>query len=114
MVFRSRPIALLALSLIGSFTSASSSYANYFSGVTVGQIQIDNRPCVFFWVNGVNQPEPSISNDHWFALPKSAANYQEMVSELFSAKLTGKPLIVSTDGSASCGYATVNIIGLDQ
>ena len=114
MILRSRSIAALALSLISSFSFATSSYANYFSGVTVGQIQIDSRPCVFFWVNGVNQPEPSISNDHWFALPKSAANYQEMVSELISAKLTGKPLIVSTDGSASCGYATTNIIGLDQ
>lgn len=105
---------VLMCSLMVGFGCASVSYASRFDRVTVGQIQVDDRPCVFFWLNGVSQPDPSISDDHWFALPKSAANYQEIVTELISAKLSAKPVFVSTAGPASCGYATVYLLGLDQ
>ncbi len=97
----------------GLLTLASNISAAYHNQL-IGEIQVDQRPCVFFWLTGVSQPNSAISSDHWFALAKSNANYQEMISELISAKLTSRQVYVDTDGTASCGYATAVLIGLDQ
>ncbi|MCW2404413.1 hypothetical protein M2336_001042 [Sphingobium sp. B1D7B] len=83
----------------------------WWTGKYISQIQFDERACAFFLLDGVPNSDPVVTGD-WFALPKSATNYQEMVSILLSAKLSRQTVDVGTDGTTSCGWATVKQINL--
>ena len=101
--------ALLGGSLVGTSPASATTWNNQIIGV----LTIDTRPCLFFQLTGVAQADPVVPNSPEFAVPTTAANYQTMVSMLLSAKLSGKPLLVVTDGTVSCGYATVVGLGFD-
>lgn len=73
---------------------------------------MDNRSCLFFQLDGVIEADPVMPGNPWFALPKSAPNFQEMHSWILSARLSNTPLNVTTDGTVSCGTATVIGVGV--
>lgn len=83
------------------------------NGYQVGMIRSpDGRPCTFFTLNGVSVADPILPNSPWFVIPQSAVGYKEMLALLVSAKLTAKPLFVSTTGSVNtaCGAAEAYVV----
>jgi hypothetical protein len=107
-----RKTLLLASVVILGFGVTPANAATFWVNKTIVQIQIDARACIFFQLAGVAQSDPVVSGP-WFAIPKTATNYQEMVSLLLSTKLAGKPIDLVTDGTTSCGWATVSQINLE-
>lgn len=101
------PLCALAALLSGP------SQAAFYSGKQVGEVHVDNRPCIFFQLKGVGEADPVTPAIPWFALPTGDANYQTYVSLILSAKISGQPVFVSTDGTTSCGHATITIAGLN-
>lgn len=84
------------------------------SGFRVAMVHSpDGRPCTFFTLEGVASADSSVLLSPWFAISKSAVGYNEMVSMLILSRTKGIPLTqVSTDGSSSCGHASVVAIVL--
>lgn len=99
----------IAFSLLASSAATA---ATDRANLTVNDTLIDNRTCFFFRIVGITQADPALASE-WFSIPKSATNYQEMISMVLSSKLSGKGLHVMTDGTLSCGLATASGIGLD-
>jgi hypothetical protein len=104
-----RGLTLLCLcSAFGTSPAAAATWNN----ANVQLIQFDSRACVFFELVGVTQSDPVVSGP-WFAISKTAPNYQEMLSILLSSKLTGVHVSIGTDGTTSCTWATVSMVVLD-
>ncbi len=80
---------------------------------TIQSFQIDSRSCVFFTMNGVGVADAAVSSSAWFALPKSSSNFAELYAMLLSAKLANRQIAVQTDGTASCGYATLVFVQMN-
>ena len=98
---------LLGLAAIGS----SPAQAGWSTLARVGPIQsADGRGCTFFLLQGVTQADPIKPNDPYFALPQTIPGYQEMLSFLLSAQLSGRPIMAFTTGQLACGYPEVGII----
>jgi hypothetical protein len=80
---------------------------------TINQIQADSRACAFFNLNGVPEADSVVPGQAWLAISTSAPNYQTMLSLIMSAKLAGKTVDLTTDGTTSCGYATAAMIAIN-
>lgn len=76
-------------------------------------MDVNSRPCVFFTLDGVAVADSVVPGSPWFAIPKSASNFAEVNAMLMSAKLAGRPISVVTDGTTSCGLATVSVVNLN-
>lgn len=109
-----RVLAAGAVSCAGLLAAAPSHAADFTgSGYPVGTIRSpDGRPCTFFTLVGVNQADPAVPNSPWFVISQSAVGYKEMLTLLLSAKMTGKPVYLSTSGNlvAACGQAEVIVV----
>ena len=108
-MIRTFGLALLSFACIGLVSSPGN--ATFFGAKTVAEVLADSRPCIFFWLNGVSQSDATV-NGAWFAIPRSAPNADFLISALLSAKLTGKPVNISTDGTMSCGWTTATQLTL--
>jgi hypothetical protein len=104
---------LIRFAGIAAMLGSQPSYAASHSGKTIQFLQVDTRACAFFTLDGVSVADSSVSSQPWFALPKSSSNFAEMYAMLLSAKLAARPLSITTDGTSSCGYATVTFVTLD-
>ena len=103
------PAVILALTAFIAGPAQAASHTNQ----QIGQVLIDGRPCLFFILKNVPQADPAVPGQLWFALPTTNANYQSFASILLSAKVSGQPVNVQTDGTIACGYATVSTVGLN-
>ena len=90
---------------------ASAAPAAVQTSKRVSAILMDARPCAFFLLDGVSQADPSVTGP-WFALPKSNPNFDQLHAYILSARLTGSTITVNTDGTSSCGWATVTGISI--
>jgi hypothetical protein len=106
-------VKLIGFVGISTVLGSQVSYAATHTSKTIHSLQVDTRACAFFTLDGVSVADSTVSSAVWFALPKSASNFAEMNAMLLSAKLSARPVSVSTDGTSSCGYATVTVIWLD-
>ncbi len=94
--------------------SPSPAYADVFwASKFIAYVQMDNRTCLFFTLQGVSEANPVVPGFPWFAIAKSNANYQEMLSMVLSAKLAGKPIGVNTDGTLNCSVAAAVTIRIE-
>lgn len=104
------PFFASLLALVG-ITSVPADAANH-TNQEVGEVQIDRRPCLFLILKNVSQADPAVPGVPWFAIPTGSANYQTFASLVLSAKGARQPVYARTDGTLSCGYATVAEVGL--
>jgi hypothetical protein len=107
-----KKIALLvsALSLL-CWTTASTA-AEHRNRYPTG-IHMDNsRPCLFFYLDGVAQPDPAISGPA-FAIPRTHPAFAELVAIVLTARAAGQKLGVFTTGTSACGLAAVNMIVIE-
>jgi hypothetical protein len=99
-------LAALALLASGGVRPA---WAVYHANLTVADVHSpDARTCTFFMLTGVGQADPVNPGSPWFGVPKTHAGYREIVSILMAARLTGRPVNVTTTGQVVCGVAGVN------
>ncbi|CAG0955512.1 hypothetical protein ANAEL_00316 [Anaerolineales bacterium] len=88
---------------------------NNWSGKHVGQLQSTdvNADCFYFSLEGVSVADPVKPDSQWFAIPRTQYGAKEAYVMLLSVKLTGGVVNVATNGTLSCGYATVRAVWLD-
>jgi len=74
----------------------------------------DGRPCTFFVLDGVSVADPSTPNTAWFALRQASPGYKENLAILMAAKLSGRPVHVSTTGAVvpECGHVEAYVVML--
>jgi hypothetical protein len=100
--------------LIGSLAvAASAATAADFVNKTVGNIRgPDGRPCTFFTLEGVSEADPGTPGTPWFALRQASPGYEENLAILISAKLTGRPIQVTTAGvvAGGCNHVEAYVI----
>lgn len=107
-MFRIRGILCLLAASTG-LLGVASAHAATFNNQTVGNILVDtnSRPCMFFTSPGVPVVDASIApGDPWFAVSKDGIMYPTISAMLLSAKMSGRPINVSTDGTLTCGHPT--------
>ena len=75
-------------------------------------ILADSRPCIFFTLDGVTLADPVAPDSPYFALSKSHASYAELNALLLTAKATGRPVTIATNGSTVCGHAAVEFVSI--
>lgn len=91
-----------------ALVASKSIYAHDHYDKTISLLAMDARPCTFFTLNGVAEADSTLpASGPWFALPKTNANYRELNAMLLSAKLSCKAITVKTNGTLSCGHATI-------
>jgi hypothetical protein len=111
-IFR-RIYAGLSAGVAVLFAAQSASAANFANKAIIDLLMdVNSRPCLFFTLDGVTVADPVVPWNPWFAVPKSASNFAEINAMLLSAKLAGRPISVETDGTTSCGIATVSWVNL--
>jgi hypothetical protein len=71
------------------------------------------RPCVFFYLTGVAQPDPAVPAAEAFAVSRSHPAFAELVAMLLTARAAGLKLGVFTTGSTVCGQAEVDVMILE-
>jgi hypothetical protein len=98
--------------LVVAFLTNTPAFSAFHSQKQIGMVLMDSRICTFFQLFGTSEADPAFPGAPWFALPKAGSNFEELFSMLLSAKLAGKAIDVTTDGTTSCGYATVATITL--
>lgn len=103
---------VLRLAIAGLVFSHSAAPANTHSGKVVDGILVDSRPCVFFWLTGVDVAD-SVVPGSAFALAKTHPNYSELNAMLLTAKAGGRKVTVTTTGVSACGYAAVEQIAVN-
>lgn len=69
------------------------------------------RPCTFFQLAGVTEADPAQPTE-WFAIAHSHPRHSELFAILLTAKASGLPIDVSTNGVATCGLAGVDFVRL--
>ena len=104
-------LAAAAVSLLGSSSAAFAIERRnaYPSGIHVD----NNRPCVFFYLKDVPQPDPAAPSAEAFAIPKSHPAFAELVAMLLTARAAGLKIGVFTTGGYACGQAEVNLIVME-
>jgi hypothetical protein len=99
-----------AISLL-SWTTASAA-AEHRNRYPTG-IHMDNsRPCFFFYLDGVAQPDPAVSGPA-FAIPRTHPAFAELVAIVLTARAAGQKIGVFTTGTSACGLAAVNLIVIE-
>jgi hypothetical protein len=69
--------------------------------------------CTFFRLVGVNEANPAVPNDVYFAIDMTKANAKEMYASILGARLSGSPVYrVLTNGEVVCGKSKVMTIDL--
>ena len=69
--------------------------------------------CIFFRLVGVNEANPAVPNDVYFAIDMTKPNAKEMYASILSARASGNPVYrVLTNGETACGKAKVLTIDL--
>lgn len=110
-MFKVRHAALAAIAafVITAGITARSAEAESHLGKIVSIFNTpDGRGCAFFQLQGVTQADPVRPGNAWFAIPKTAEGYNEMVSILLMSRSKGMAMQgVYTDGTLSCGHPTV-------
>lgn len=106
---------LLCSLVIGS--GAASASQQYTSTVSVVQSPNYNANCFYFQLTGVSQADPINPNDPWFGVPSTQNGYNEIVSMVIAAHISGSTVEVVTTGAAAgggCGsYAQIAWINLE-
>ena len=100
---------------IGTLCLFGIANAGDFSNKTVNIIRgPDGRPCTFFILDGVSPADPSTPNTPWMVLRQASPGYKENLAILMSAKLTGRPVNVSTTGTvvSECGHVEAYVVML--
>ncbi len=69
-----------------------------------------NKECTYFSLVGVNEADPVVENEGWFALEISNPAHDVSISILLAAYASGKEVRVSSDGTIKCGFAGVKYI----
>jgi hypothetical protein len=99
---------LAASALLLAFQPAAASAQTAHENKTVYDIVEDGtRPCLFFRLTGVLVADGAISGE-WFAVPREHLAFNELFAMLLTARILQLPVRVSTTGTASCGFATVD------
>ena len=109
-----RPV-LSAILAVGLLISTPSATAGYFAGKTITIIRApDGRPCTFFILDGVSPADTATPNTPWMVIRQSSVGYKENLAILMSAKLTNRPVNVSTSGNvvAECGHVEATVVEL--
>lgn len=88
--------------------------ADFFSKTITVIRGPDGRPCTFFVLDGVSPADPSTPNTSWMVLRQTSVGYKENLAMLVSAKLSGRPVSVSTTGSVvpECGHVEAYVVML--
>jgi hypothetical protein len=109
-VDRCRALAVLTLTLITPVPLLASVHVNKEVAIVHSP---DARECVFFQLSGVNEADPVIPGNPWFAVAKSHTGYKEIFAALLIARTTGRTLVhVATNGTTACGHAAVASVAL--
>lgn len=107
-----KKFAVLAASLSFLAWSTGSIAAEHRNRYPVG-IHVDkSRPCLFFYLHGVTQPDPAVHGPA-FAIPRSHPAFAELVAMLLTARAAGQMIGVFTTGAAACDLPEVNVIVIE-
>lgn len=101
-------LVILLLWLFPHFVSA----AGHTSGIAIIHAP-DNRPCLFFQLEGVGEADPVKLNGPWVAVPVTHYGYDTIVAIMQSAHMGELPVSVSTTETivTECsGLAKVNAV----
>lgn len=107
-------IAKSVLALMVSLTLIGPANAAVHYGQKIGDLVVDNRPCLIFSLKGGPAADPTISQDRYFAIAKSNPAFSEWFAILMTAKVSDLPLDVYTDGTTVCGKAAIGQIFMPQ
>ena len=90
--------------------SSIGSAATSWLGKNVGTLQstFEGADCFYFTLEGVSQADPILPGSPWFAIPRTQYGAKDAYAMLLSAKLSGQPVNVVTNGAAACGLAAVS------
>lgn len=105
----------LAAALLLYFCSVAPVVAADFFNKTITVIRgPDGRPCTSFVLDGVNPADSSTPNTSWMVLCQAGVGYKENLAMLVDAKLSGRPVSVSTTGSVvpECGHVEAYVVML--
>ena len=101
-------LAACSLSLIAQAGTASAQVTHDFK-LALDVHEDSSRPCMLFRLEGVSLADPASGNE-WFAVPRTHIAFSELFALLLTSRALRLPLLVSTTGALSCGYASVNAI----
>lgn len=102
--------ALIIATVLGGATPTVA--ANFHQNSRPIYIHTDaSRPCTFFQLAGVAQADPT-QPYVWFAIAHSHPRHAELFAILLTARASGVPVSVSTNGVETCGQAGVDAVWL--
>lgn len=99
--------------LVAFLVLPSISYsAIQWNSKSVGQLQSAaiGADCIYFTLIGVNEADPVMPGNPWFAMARTQYGAKDTYAMLLSAKLTGQLVSVVTTNTVVCGYAGVNLV----
>jgi hypothetical protein len=100
-------LALVAASLSWSSSGAAAEHRNvYPQGIHADK----TRPCVFFYLKDVTQPDPAVPGASVFAIARTHPAFAELFAMVMTSRATNVPMNVFTTGAEVCGQAEVQLI----
>ena len=66
--------------------------------------------CMYFTLIGVNEADPLVPGNPWFAIPLNHPTAKEIFAILSAAKISDKTVSVRTSTTTACGYAAVEYV----
>lgn len=110
---RAFSVAILGVGCCAGIQVANAALVQHFNK-TVLWLETDAvNSCIFFRLADVNEANPVVPNDVYFAIDMTKANAKEMYASILGARLSGSSVNrVLTNGEVACGKSKVLTIDL--